>query len=598
MGNDWLGSLSTEDRELVEQRFATDYSFYAENAPILIQDKQTTEMVPLVHNFGQRYVHWRCWQMADAGLPVRMLIPKSRQLGITTDGAAHKLWISQTREMREIYFLIHDLKPAAKLWHRINRMHKGLHPELRVPITGFDTGSRFDFKNDSSILIASVRNPGVGRAETLHHVHATEMPQWDDAEAVLTGIEESVPDLAGWESSIVLESTCEGIGDYWYWLCKKAEDSIGQYQLAFLPWWLERAYARNPLRGELKKYPLSVDEEAIGKRIIAEAPSFGMAVPSTDEIIRKLLWRRRKKENRGAKFSQEYPMDLREAFQGTGKKVFLSDHVRRHEQRVDSNGEAVACEAPHRLDIVKTGEVLVKKRLKRKYIWQKAENGSLRMWFPPQDSGRYLVSGDFSSGTATDYTALHVLRIDNFPIVDQVAVWHGHISPVEAAYVMSYLSFKYNNALMVPESNNQGMIVVETLVSEIRRVGQRLYHHQVRDVDTGEQRDRPGFLTGPQNRTNMIEDFYDLLGSDDLIIRDPKTLEEIEQFTWAKKTGARGEKAQAPSGAFDDLLMALMIGCYARHQHKHARQRPVTAPSMDYGDFTEASVRSGIQTTV
>ncbi len=72
---------------------------------------------------------------------------------------------------------------------------------FRLGLEGFETGRRMTFETESTLLVESVRKRGVGRSETLHYVHATELPSWDDPESVMDGIEESVPELCRYRAS-------------------------------------------------------------------------------------------------------------------------------------------------------------------------------------------------------------------------------------------------------------------------------------------------------------------------------------------------------------------------------------------------------------
>lgn len=565
---------------------ARDFWWYAENAPLKIPDKGSRKMVPLVPNAAQRYVWARKREIIQSGELLRIAIPKSRQMGMTVSHAAEKLHIAHTQRDVEIYMLLHDLVPAAKTYNRLDAMRRHMRPSFPKPkLSSFSKGRQMEFETGSIITIESVRKQGVGRAETLDHVHATELPSWDDPEAVLTGIQESVPDIAQGVTSIVLESTCEGIGDYWYWIVQKAKTRHTRnegYFLVFVPWWLEAEYAVSEQRAKslLAREPLSEGEVAIGKRIQAEAPSYFMARPSDEEIVRKLLWRRGKIERMGHdKFAQEYPMDVDEAFIGTGRPVFASTSVTFHRNRVAKDGSAEIREPKYRLDVFEAARIPdpAGGEDKREYKWQERRNGPLAIWLPPESGAQYVIGADSASGEYVDKTALQVVRYD-LPKVEQAAVWHGDIGSVEGAYVMAFLGVKYNNAYLAPENNNTGAAMVDTLVDVIRVPKHRLYSYRVRDQVTGGEAVRYGFNTNNRTRPALIEDFSDYLASDELILHCAATLAEIQQFTFNKKTG----KAEAPSGAHDDLLLALMIALYARHSRSSGKVRAVRARGARY----------------
>lgn len=591
----WEG-LTEEQAAALEYKLATDWVFYAEETPLLVADKATTQLVTFRPNFAQRHVFGILNGLAEQGRKdgttlVRAAIPKPRQTGQTTGFCVHKYHVAATRQMREIYFLIHDLGPAAKVYKKFATMHKHQDPGFRPRLESFETGRRMTFETESTIMVESVRKQGVGRSETLHHVHATELPSWDDAETVLTGIEESVPDIAGWETSIILESTCEGVGDYWYWLVQRARKGQGQYVLIFLPWWIEPEYERPPVGNELKREPLTADEEMLARRIEVEAPMYGMPVPDRDTMIRKLLWRRFKIENRGYdKFCQEYPADVDEAFLGTGRPVFPVVSQRWHLNRTTDTlppaappvGETgrVICDPKLTLEVVNKGDKLVDGRRRKLYGWRESKVGQFKLWVPPQPGGRYILPADIASGEARDRSAIHVLRsINQGRGVDQVGVWHGHVGAKELAHILVFLARKFNNGLMVPERNGPGILTLETIMDDLRYPGMQMYHHTHRDQDTGEEVVKPGFPTLVNTRSAIIEEFFAGIQTPDLVIRDAETMSEVTQFAYNKKG-----RPEAPEGGFDDLVLALMIGYYARLNFRTQKVRTAVAHGMSYED--------------
>jgi hypothetical protein len=585
--------LTQEQQDKLLHRMATDFWFYAEHSPLKIKDKRTRELVPLRPNFAQMYVWRRKAQMARSGRPVRLLIPKSRQLGMTTGFTAEKLWLASTRKEQEIFLLMHDTDLGNKVWRNLERMMENQDPMWRQPPAhGSRIGARIQLANGSTISVDSARKRGAGRGETLDHVHACELPDWEDPVATLDGLEEAVPDIPYGKTSIVLESTCQGIGDHWYWLCQRAVKGKGQYELVFLPWWLEPAYERTPMPGELRREPLTADEEAIGKRIIAEAPMYGVPVPSTEAVIRKILWRRSKIENRGYdKFCQEYPMDLDEGFLGTGRPVFSTTSIRWHRSRVHE-GERVIQPPIARMVVEETGRRHDSERGKevRSYRWRKERDAPFALWEKPIPDAAYVLGCDSASGEARDRSAIQVVKIADprwspdlvGRRVEQVGVWHGDIGGKQLAYVLAFLARQFNNGLMVPENNNTGQIVLETLNGDIRYPGMRLYQHEHLDMETGHRAVRYGFNTNVQTRPALIEAMFEIMRTEDIWIRCEHTMAEIAQFAYNKKG-----RPEAPAGGYDDLVFALMLAVYARHHARRRKAQIKRIQSFDYGEFSQ-----------
>lgn len=612
----WLPGTPEPDAELTDDEVMAlihDLPWYAEHAPMKVKDKRSTEKVPMRFRPAQRYVWAKLWALSNSGRLVRAVIPKARQLGMTTMFLGHKVHICQVREGRECYVLLHDLKPARKAWQRMKDMHASIDGDnvTKAKLEGELKGRLLEFDTESNIMVESVGKEGVGRSETLHHVHATELPSWDDPETTMDGIEESVPDLPGFETSIVLESTSEGVGDWWYWKIQEAKRGKGGYALIFLPWYLEVAYgALHPFPWELDERKLrrrglaswtrgcgvplaevlleelSPEEVMIAKRIRQEAPSFGIRWLDDDFIVAKLLWRRSKQERRGGeKFKQEYPLTVDESFLGTGRPVFRAETVQFHKLRTRDDGTDLVTPAPQRLEVVHTETTFEGNRENQIWTPRGASDGALHVWKGFEEGARYLVAGD-PSMAVKDPSAIQVCRVEP-DTLEQVAVWHDHIGATELAWITVWLALAYGNAGIIPESSGEAGGTYVGQLAKIRWPGRRLYRRQVIGPDGRTLINRWGWDTNGATRGAVIETIYDLLATQIPVFRHEATLMEMEQFRLDKKG-----RPDHPSGGHSDLLMAWGILAHNRHQFAAPVHRPRTKRGGTYEASKDARVRT------
>lgn len=617
-----ISAATPEERAWFEARFH-DYPWYAEHAPLIVADKQTTMPVRMAFNVAQKYVMARLWMMAR-DRPVRALIPKFRQGGITTWGLGRFVHIGQTRADRMMMLMLHDLELSEPMHMRLETMVKGIggnmleEDEPRLPkqaITTNKTGRELGFATGSLIQITTAgKTTGIGRGNTIHHVHATEIPSWPNPSKVMKGLKESVPELPMFESSIILESTSEGVGDWWYWACMQAYEGKGSYELIFLPWWLELAYgARDPLPDDLRRawtpgeraladcleVPLEPEEEDLGKRILREAPEYGVTFLTPDMVVQKLLWRRRKIEDLEADakigmsghetFMQEYPADLMESFRGSGRPVFTSRSINFHRVRkLDGSDVEIIVPAPQRARILQVDTVIDGMKEKPVFDLREDAGGPLHVWKGAVPGEKYIVGGDSSSGEGDDFSAIQVLlnRLDR---LEQVAVWHGKVGRIELAYITAWLARAYNNGLIVPEWTGAGEEYVNQLM-RIRWPGRRIYHRKVLSKKgDAKEKERPGFDMQEGSRGALIENLYQLLKTPVPIIRHRDTLMELEQFRIDDKG-----RPDHPPGGHDDLLMAFGMAAYARNEHAAPQHRPTRKQGMRY----EASKQPGVRTSL
>lgn len=600
-----------------------DLLWYGEHAPLLVKDKESTAWVPMKARPAQRYVWARLWQMVREERLVRAAIAKARQLGMTTLFLGHKVHIANTAEGREMYVLMHDLKPALTAFRRIKAMHekaakdggkRGV-PENNLPratITGEQKGRLLEFDTESSILVESVKKQGVGRSETLHHVHATEIPSWEGAEEIMDGIEESVPELYGFESSIILESTSEGVGDWWYWTVQAAKRGDSQYELIFLPWWMEPAYGALEPRpevlkakfrnwkpgcgtylGDALKEPLTPGEEALGKRILKEAPSFGINYLTPEMVIQKLLWRRRKEQSRGStKFKQEYPATVEESFQGSGRPVFSADNVIFHKERAVGALEVVV-DAPQRFEVFHQDTIIVGQQERQVWNARARADGALHVWkgyeeSDPNDPHHYVIGGD-PSAAVIDPSALQVIKVKP-DLFEQVAVFHGEIGQLELAQVTAWLAKQYGGrALIVPECTGDESYV--QALAKIRWPGRRIYQREVIRPGGKAVQKVFGFDMNTSTRPAVVATIETMLASPNTIIRHAATLMEMEQFQ-IRKTSATGKpRPDHPDGGHSDLLMAWGIAAYARNYRRAVTRKPTVAQGPKYEASKGSDVR-------
>lgn len=593
-------AATPEERAWFEARFH-DYPWYAEHAPLRILDKQTTTLTPLRFNVAQKYVTARLWAMAR-NRPVRALIPKFRQGGITTWGLGRLLHVGQTRADRMMMLMLHDLKLAEPMYLRLDAMDKGIGKGLeegaptlpKAARTTDQVGKAIGWTSGSLLQIETANKPkGIGRGNTIHHVHATEIPSWPDPTKVMKGLLDSVPELPMFESSLILESTSEGVGDWWYWACMKAQQGRGDFELIFLPWWLELAYgARDPRPEDLRrawsptggraladciKEPLAPSEEELGKQILREAPGYGLTYLTPDMVVQKLLWRRRKIETSDPEtFMQEMPATLEESFRGTGRPVFTSASVSFHRSRKEASSDVdVVRDAVQRARILQVDTVVDGMKERPVYDLRDDAEGPLHVWLPPSAGERYVIGGDPASGEGDDPSALQVL-LNRRDRLEQAAVWHGWCGMIELAYITAWLAKTYNNALIVPEFTGLGSEYVNQLM-RITWPGRKVYQRRVLSAKGDKMQDRPGFDMNAATRPAVIETVYDLLKTEIPVIHHAQTLMEIEQFRLDEKG-----RADHPPGGHSDLLMAFGIAAYARHEHSAPQHRPRRAQGVRY----------------
>lgn len=181
----------------------------------------------------------------------------------------------------------------------------------------------------------------------------------------------------------------------------------------------------------------------------------------------------------------------------------------------------------------------------------KQKDGRLVTFQRKKDGAHYVIGADIAEGGEDgDYSCAQII---NHVTKEQVAVWHGHVSPEQFARILIQLGRYYNSAILAPERNIYGSGVV-TLIRDQRYPA--LYSGDNDDlyVDARSEKYKYGWRTDANSKPNMVNKMAQFLTEKAIRINDPNTWEELLTFVYHKE-----KKMGALKGCHDDRAMALMI---------------------------------------
>lgn len=513
-------------------------------APLLnrlsIVDKSGT-IVPLdlegEFAWAQRELLAEWERQSNEGKPIRIIVLKARQLGISTliqgilfvynfiydnmrgmvvaddqDNSEHLLSMSET------YW---DNWTFAPLWTPKYQSRKAKAWQ--------ETGS--------GITVKTARNVRAGRSRTIRFLHGSEVAFWPDPRQLMTGLRQAVPDLA--ETAIVMESTAHGVGNYFQQEWKKAENGESEFVPMFFPWWRHPEYTAYHIGIE----PYNVDPLDEEEKVLR---SMGVS----DD---RLAWRRwaiiNKTEGDLDEFHQEYPASPDEAFVATGNNVFPYKKL-------------VSCYEP------KIGRVgrLVWNPTKPDVTFIDDPRGNLTIFKEPsedRDWGVYVIGGDPTHTTRGDAAVGQVI---NRRTCEQVAVFRAKVDPGTFAEELAKLGWFYHEALLVPETEGPGYMSV----GRLQGIGYvNIWRHTKPDKTMGKlSGDRWGWMTNMQSKHLAIGWLLKVVMDGALTIHDRKTFSEMRDYV----TLDDGGYGPADGTENDDTVMALAIGTTA-----HMMEPPLPA---------------------
>jgi hypothetical protein len=290
------------------------------------------EIKPLVFNQAQRYIHSRLEQQLKLTGKVRACVLKGRQQGCSTyiqGRYSHKVI---TKKGIKAYILTHEQEATNNLFEMTKRYMDGL-PEGLAPEAEASTGSKLYYKVlDSGYTVGTAGNKGAGRSQTIQLFHGSEVAFWPHASEHAKGVMQAVSRDEGTE--IILESTANGIGNYFYHMWLGAMAGTSEFQAIFVPWYWQIEYIADD-------YGFKPTEEE--NELLDHYGRDGLSV-------KNLAWRRLKIAEFSndydvglEQFKQEYPMTASEAFRNPIDNAFINSvHVMRaRKAEVDSDAKLI-----------------------------------------------------------------------------------------------------------------------------------------------------------------------------------------------------------------------------------------------------------------
>jgi len=420
-----LETLSPEHRKLIE--VARDFHRYCLNN-LKIRTKNGDVVGLELNNIQKKIVELVLDDLMNQR-PVRYIVLKARQEGVSTIVEALIYWWTATHKNVKSKIVAHDGDTAKQLYEMFRRYYDNSNP-LFKPATKYNTRTDLTFDNDqgtgikSQIDVASAQNTGTGRGQTIQWLHGSEVAMWPNGAELVAGLMQAVPKLPN--TAIFLESTANGIGDFFHktWQASKAGNSV--FKPLFFSWKEHEEYQLTPP----KNFKLTPDEKKLKKDF--------------DLTDAQVYWRRETMKEFVAdpqKFYQEYPLTDAEAFLSSGRSRFDIPSLIKMEEK---------CFNPTAYELYEDEEIVAKPLI----------GAPLKIWKMPQPEKSYVIGADVAEGVNKDYSVATIMDEDN---METVARWRGDAEPSEFGEILDQLGRFYNNALIAAEINNHGLTTVQRL---------------------------------------------------------------------------------------------------------------------------------------
>ena len=537
---------------------AADFHIYCERN-LMIQDKISGEIVPFKLNWAQKLLVERVMDDIAHGRPVRYIILKARQMGLSTVIEALGFWWTTTHKNIKTVIIAHETEASGNLYNMFKRYFDNSHPTFQ-PRRKYNNKKELVFDVDDTIkeeykaqgkpspglgseIKTLVAKEGKGRSATIHFFHGSEVAFWEAKADVVSSAIQAVPLAAN--TFAFLESTANGVGGFFYDEWQFAKKGESAFKPLFFAW---HEHSEYEMAGTVDVYD---DEEQELLTIFEEK---GYPKESWD---RKILWRREKKKEFRSdpkKFYQEYPKDDMEAFLSSGRPVFDIGELVKMEQ--------IAQKAP----APTFGQILANPDTNstQKFVFdevpisfQDQDPTPLKIWDLPEKGEKYTIGVDVSEGKLNvdsadkknDYSVIDVTRVSD---LKTVARWRGHIDPDLLGAVVFALGTFYNTALVGVEINNHGLTTVQHLRNKFYR---NLYMRETSEEHQFQERTAlMGWRTDRKTKPIIINNLVQAIRDNDIIDLDVVFIREC--MTYVRDDQGH---TNAQEGMYDDTVMAKAI---------------------------------------
>jgi hypothetical protein len=546
-------SLSSLEIEFITKevgRIVTDPRYYLTHYhKIRTKDNMIRSMLPLFDS-QEAFLEIFLRQLNNKE-PIRIIVLKARQLGMTSLSTALVFWRTITMENVNTASISDEDERSLVAYNMCRIAWESLpwwfKPEVRHLVQAkqitFDRTNEKDRAKSpglrSSISFEPANSPsGALYSKSLFAIHCAEVSRYRKADALVEGVFGSLVNIPG--SIGIMESTARGRKGVWYDICDAAMHKRMDWEFLFLPWFSEPGYRETVIGG----FSRTKEEESIA---IGAERDYGVKID--DE---QLNWRRRKAaqftaaDGNDDRVAQEFAGNPTEAFLQTGSCAFNKKML---QMQVNNFVQPPMWE----------GEVALKPNNKQPKL-TRLPDGRFQVWEWPRANEVYYVPGDPSLGVENaDFSCIQVLKIPKDPMkpIEQVARWHGLVGTPEFARIMCAIGYLYNTAEVCPESNT-----FQNIISDIVRVYDypNWYRWTADDKVKGQYSNFMGWVTNSRTRPAIISKFREAINEITVIIRSADDINECYDFGDVDGFGD-SKRFEALSG-HDDGLMAFMIGYY------------------------------------
>ncbi len=524
---------------------------------VVIKDKITSAYVPFRLNRAQRAVLAVLESDRLADRPIRLILLKARQWGGSTLVQIYMAWIQSCHRRNWHSLICAHVKDTAA---GIRGMYRTLLANYPPELWEGDAPPQFKVYEGSAnvreitgrgcrVTLGTAENADAVRGADYAMAHLSETAFWGASERrspaafvqAVCGAIALVP-----YSLIVMESTANGVGNYFHAEWLRCREGRGDKHAVFIPWYMIDIYSTPPpcrrdFAAFLDDYERRLWNMGIDLDRIYWYHLKSLEYPSPEQL------------------HAEYPTDDVEAFANTGSGVFANAAV--EALRAGCGSVAAVCGDVGAAGFVEDGL------------------GAMKVWLFPEADADYIVAVDVGGRSAkADWSVVAVLRRGDGDRLPEIAAqWRGHCDHDLLARKAMEIGRYYNEALLVVESNTfetsaYGGGAAEGNLFVLARMADRypnMYRRESYDAATQTVSRRVGFHTNRSTKAMLIAGMVEAVREGAYIEHDTGCCDEMVTYEQLPN----GSYA-AKRGYHDDMLMTRAIALHVAASPRYPSPHP------------------------
>lgn len=195
---------------------------------------------------------------------------------------------------------------------------------------------------------------------------------------------------------------------------------------------------------------------------------------------------------------------------------------------------------------------------------------NVKVYEKPIEKHNYILTCDVGRGKIQDYSVFQIIDVSVKPFKQVASFRSNTISPLLLPDVIYKYARTYNDAYVVIESNDQGVVVCNGLYYDLE------YENMF--IESAVKSDDIGVLTTKKTKRIGCSNLKDMIETNKLNIVDADTIVELSTFE------AKGNSYEASEGNHDDTVMALVIFAWFAATDMFAQMADINLKDMLYSE--------------